>query len=155
MTAVGRNCALSPPSPVGRLFPGRPRIARERRKLHIRYIILRAIFIFRLRGGHRVRSGAPDPLAPFWMASLNTINIGRIERGIVVIGCALDVVRGALACIKRGHREKGWAHSSTKVPANHTRWIFAGSAYFALFSLTHLIMILAMCLIRIGFRKLC
>ena len=31
---------------------------------------------------------------PFWMSSLNTTNIGRIERGLVVMGFVLDVVRG-------------------------------------------------------------
>ena len=33
---------------------------------------------------------APDPL---WMSSLNTTNIGRIERGLVVMGCVVDVIR--------------------------------------------------------------
>ena len=31
---------------------------------------------------------APDPL---WMFSLNTTNIGRIERGLVVMGSVVDV----------------------------------------------------------------
>ena len=40
------------------------------------------------------------------MSSLNTTNIGRIERGLVVMGCVLDVVRGVLASIKGGHPER-------------------------------------------------
>ena len=47
------------------------------------------------------------PPTPFWMSSLNTTNIGRIERGLVVMGCVVDVVRGVLASIKRGHPERG------------------------------------------------
>ena len=31
------------------------------------------------------------PPTPFWMSSLNTTNIGRIEWGLVVMGCVLDV----------------------------------------------------------------
>ena len=31
------------------------------------------------------------PPTPFWMSSLHTTNIGRIER-VVVMGCVLDVV---------------------------------------------------------------
>ena len=41
-----------------------------------------------------------------WMSSLNTTNIGRIERGLVVLGCVVDVVRAVLASIKRGHPER-------------------------------------------------
>ena len=37
------------------------------------------------------------------MSALNTNNIGRIEWGLVVMGCVLDVVRGVLTSIKRGH----------------------------------------------------
>ena len=45
------------------------------------------------------------PLTPFWMSSLNTTNIGRIERGLVVMGCVVDVVRVS-ASIKQGQVEK-------------------------------------------------
>ena len=41
----------------------------------------------------------------------NTTNIGRIKRGLVVMGCVVDVVRGVLASIKRGHPERGRGHS--------------------------------------------
>ena len=34
------------------------------------------------------------------------MNIGRIERGLVVMGCVLGVVRGVLANIKRGYPER-------------------------------------------------
>ena len=40
------------------------------------------------------------------MSSLDTANIGRIERGPVAMGCVLDVVRELLAGIKRGHPER-------------------------------------------------
>ena len=39
------------------------------------------------------------------MSSLNTTNIGRIERGLVVMDCVVDVVREVFASIKRGHPE--------------------------------------------------
>ena len=45
------------------------------------------------------------------MSSLNTTYIGRIERGLVVMGCVVDVVRGLLANIKGGHPERGRGHS--------------------------------------------
>ena len=37
----------------------------------------------------------------------NTTNIGRIERGLVVMGCVLDLVRGGLASIKRRRWGRG------------------------------------------------
>ena len=40
------------------------------------------------------------PPTPFWMSSLNTTNIGRIARRLVVLW-------GVLASIKRGHPERG------------------------------------------------
>ena len=46
------------------------------------------------------------PPTPFWMSSLNTTEIVRIERGLVVMGCVADVVRGVLAVIKRGNQER-------------------------------------------------
>ena len=36
------------------------------------------------------------------------VNIGRIERGLVVMGCVVDVVWGVMGSIKRGHVEKHW-----------------------------------------------
>ena len=48
--------------------------------------------------------GMPPP--PFRIPPSNTTNIGRIERGFVVMGCVLDVVRGYYAvlneCIQKG-----------------------------------------------------
>ena len=40
------------------------------------------------------------------MASLNRSEHRTIERGLVVMGCVVDVVRGVLASIKRGDVEK-------------------------------------------------
>ena len=47
-----------------------------------------------------------------WNASVPKIgvNIGRIERGLLVMGCVLDLVR-VLASIKRGQVEKTQWHS--------------------------------------------
>ena len=43
---------------------------------------------------------------PFWTSSLNTTNIGLVERGLVVMGCVVDVRYRLLASIRRGHPER-------------------------------------------------
>ena len=51
------------------------------------------------------------PLGAFVDVGLkNATNIGRIERGLVVMGCVVDVVRGILASNKRGHPERARGH---------------------------------------------
>ena len=54
----------------------------------------------------------------FYMSSLNMSEHWTIERGLVVMGCVLDVVRGVLASIKRGHPERGRGHSYFNVYCN-------------------------------------
>ena len=56
--------------------------------------------------GSCLNRNAPDP---FRMASLNTTNIGSIERGLVVMGFVVDAITGVSPSIKRGHRERGQA----------------------------------------------
>ena len=45
------------------------------------------------------------------MPSLNMSEHRTIERGLVVMGCVLDVVSGVMGSIKRGDVERGRGHS--------------------------------------------
>ena len=59
---------------------------------------------------------APDP---FLMSSLNTTNIECIERGLVVMGCVVDVVRGYSAVLNGDFQKGAWG-----IP---TLWVKGGS----------------------------
>ena len=52
---------------------------------------------------------------PLMMSSLNATNIGRVKRGLVAMGCVVDVVRVVLPNIKRGRPERGRWHSNGSV----------------------------------------
>ena len=47
----------------------------------------------------------------FYLSSLNRVNIGHIERSLVVMGCVLDVASRVMGSIKRGDVEKGRGNS--------------------------------------------
>ena len=61
-------------------------------------------YVYPILGGHPERVGS----IPTFTYSLDyLLKIERIERGLVVVGCVVDV-RGVMGSIKRGDVEKHW-----------------------------------------------
>ena len=58
-----------------------------------------------------IAGGLGIPPAPFWTSSLNTTNEGRIKRGIVAMGCVVDVVRGYYPVLNEDIQKGGRGHS--------------------------------------------